>query len=109
MATSYDTACQQGAQCDRQTMAVFDRSERNIVPYTSWFLHELPQDTVVWTNTECAQRDARNIRDSDYTDDKTYAFMSQHGGPGAWILNFIPYIFSHIPVKKHILMALESR
>ena len=33
--------------------------------------------------------------------------MSRNGGPGAWI--FIPYIFSHIPVKKRILLALESR
>ena len=48
-----------------------------------------------------------SIRDSDYNDDKKYAFMSRNGGPGAWI--FIPYIFSHIPVKKQILLTLESR
>jgi len=33
--------------------------------------------------------------------------MSRNGGPGAWI--FIPYIFSHIPVPKQILLTLESR
>ena len=58
----------------------------------------------------CTERDKEqlsSIRDSDYTDDKRYAFMSRHGGPGAWIC--IPYIFSHIPVKKQVLLALKSR
>ena len=44
---------------------------------------------------------------TEYTDDKKYAFMSRHGGPGAGI--FIPYNFSHIPVKIQIHLALESR
>ena len=41
-----------------------------------------------------------------YNDDKKYAFMSRNGGPGARI--FIPYIFSHMPVQKQILLTLES-
>ena len=57
--------------------------------------------------TERFKEHLSSIRDSDYTDDKKYAFMSRHGGPGAWM--FIPYIFSHIPVKKPILLGLESR
>ena len=57
--------------------------------------------------TELYKEHLSSIRDSDYTDDKKYAFMSPHGGPGAWI--FIPYIFSHIPVPKQILLTLESR
>ena len=48
-----------------------------------------------------------SIRDSDYNDDKKYAFMLRHGGPGAWI--FVPYIFSHAPIPKQILLTLESQ
>ena len=57
--------------------------------------------------TERYKEHLTNIRDSDYSDDKKYAFMSRNGGPGAWI--FIPYIFTHIPVPKRELLTLESR
>ena len=57
--------------------------------------------------TERYKEHLSSIRDSDYNDDKRYAFMSRHGGPAARI--FIPYIFSHIPVPKQILLTQESR
>ena len=57
--------------------------------------------------TERYKEHLSSIRDSDYNDDKKYAFMSRNGGPGAWI--FIQYIFSHIPVPKQILLTPESR
>ena len=51
--------------------------------------------------TERYKEHLSSICDSDYNDDKKYAFMSRNGGPGAWI--FIPYIFSHVPVPNQIL------
>ena len=48
-----------------------------------------------------------SIHDSDYNDDGKCAFLFRNGGQGAWI--FIPYISLHIPVKKHVLLTLESQ
>ena len=46
------------------------------------------------------------IRDSELQSDPKYAFMSRFGGPESWI--FVPYIFSSLPVKKPMLLTLES-
>ena len=47
------------------------------------------------------------IRDSELQSDPKYNFMSRQGGPGSWI--YVPYIFSSLPVKKQMLLTLESR
>ena len=47
------------------------------------------------------------IRDSDFSDDKKYRFMSRYGGPGCWI--YVPLIFSSIHVEKKTLLTLELR
>ena len=46
------------------------------------------------------------IRDSELQSDPKYNFMSRQGGPGSWI--YVPYIFSSLPVKKQMLLTLES-
>ena len=110
---THDTACQQGAQCNRQTVAAFDTNETQCqIPvsfYTNchrilWHggvqdMHREIQGTSVKHSRQRLHRQQEV--------NKKYAFMSRHGGPGAW--TFIPYIFSHIPVKKQIPLTLESQ
>ena len=47
------------------------------------------------------------IRDSELQSDPKHTFMSRRGGPGSWV--YAPYIFSSLPVKKQMLLTLESR
>ena len=117
MATSYDTACQQGAQCDRQQLqwqSLIRTKHSGICQLVS-----TRTDTCYCGMDQygvCTERYKEDLSTiyqafatatTQTTRHNSYAFLSQHGGPGAWL--FIPYHFSHIPVPKQMRLALESQ
>ena len=112
VATNHDTSCQ-------QVLSVIVKQWQFLIRTKHSVIYQLVSTRTATGHcgmveyricTERYKEQLSSIRDIDYTDNKKYAFMSRHSGPGAWI--FIPYIFSHIPVKKQIPLALctlESR
>ena len=99
VAPNHDIACQQGAQCDNhcQTVAAFDQNEAQCHISVGFYSLQSTQSAAgccgmdaYRMRTERGKEHLLSIRDSKYTDDKKYAFMSRHGGPGACIIQLHP-------------------